>query len=103
MPGLRRKLSLTNRGTAKSQASRLELRAVFEVRDVASAMTMACATDGNHGRSVAHGAQLVGAKAAMFVHSGVREERVAAIAEFGAQMMADIFPSPIPLHTQSPS
>jgi len=55
------------------------------IRAVASGMTVACATDGNHGRSVAQGAQLVGAKAAIFVHSGVSEERVAAIARFGAQ------------------
>ena len=58
-----------------------------EVRGVASSMTMACSTDGNHGRSVAQGAQLVGAKAAIFVHSGVSHERVAAIANFGAQMI----------------
>ena len=50
-------------------------------------MTVACATDGNHGRSVAQGAQLVGARAAIFVHSGVSDERVAAIARFGAQMV----------------
>jgi diaminopropionate ammonia-lyase len=50
-------------------------------------MTVACATDGNHGRSVAQGAQLVGAKSVIFVHSGVSEERVAAIARFGAQMV----------------
>lgn len=58
-----------------------------EVRAVAQALTFACATDGNHGRSVAQGAQLVGAKAAIFVHSGVSTERVAAIARFGAQMI----------------
>jgi diaminopropionate ammonia-lyase len=58
-----------------------------EVRAVAAGMTVACATDGNHGRSVAQGAQLVGAKAAIFVHSGVSDERVAAIARFGAQMI----------------
>jgi len=58
-----------------------------EVRTIASGMTVACATDGNHGRSVAQGAQLVGAKAAIFVHAGVSEERVAAIARFGAQMI----------------
>jgi diaminopropionate ammonia-lyase len=58
-----------------------------EVRAVAVGMTVACATDGNHGRSVAQGAQLVGAKAAIFVHAGVSEERVAAIARFGAQMI----------------
>jgi diaminopropionate ammonia-lyase len=58
-----------------------------EVRAVAAGMTVACATDGNHGRSVAQGAQLVGAKAAIFVHAGVSDERVAAIARFGAQMI----------------
>ena len=58
-----------------------------EVRAVARGMTVACATDGNHGRSVAQGAQLVGARAAIFVHAGVSDERVAAIARFGAEMI----------------
>jgi len=58
-----------------------------EIRAVAAGMTFACATDGNHGRSVAQGAQLVGARAVIFVHSGVSAERVAAIASFGAQMV----------------
>ncbi|WP_018184315.1 diaminopropionate ammonia-lyase [Kaistia granuli] len=58
-----------------------------EVRAVAAGMTVACATDGNHGRSVAQGAQLVGARAAIFVHSGVSDERIAAIARYGAEMI----------------
>ncbi|MDE1994557.1 MAG: diaminopropionate ammonia-lyase [Rhizobiaceae bacterium] len=58
-----------------------------EVQAVAATMTVACATDGNHGRSVAQGAQLVGAKAAIFVHAGVSDGRVAAIARFGAEMI----------------
>jgi diaminopropionate ammonia-lyase len=58
-----------------------------EVQAVARSMTVACATDGNHGRSVAQGAELVGARAAIFVHSGVSDERVAAIARFGAEMV----------------
>lgn len=58
-----------------------------EVRAIAAGMTVACATDGNHGRSVAQCAQLVGARAAIFVHSGVSAERVAAIARFGARMI----------------
>lgn len=58
-----------------------------EVRQIAEGMTFACATDGNHGRSVAQGAQLVGARSAIFVHSGVSDERVAAIARFGAEMI----------------
>lgn len=57
------------------------------VRAVTAAMIFACATDGNHGRSVAQGAQLLGAKAMIFVHSGVSEERAAAIARFGAQIV----------------
>jgi diaminopropionate ammonia-lyase len=58
-----------------------------EVRKIAGAMTFACATDGNHGRSVAQGAQLVGANAVVFVHAGVSDARIAAIARFGAQMI----------------
>lgn len=57
------------------------------VRAVAAKMTFACATDGNHGRSVAQGAQLVGARSVIFVHAGVSDERVAAIARFGAEMV----------------
>lgn len=58
-----------------------------DIQAVARTMTVACATDGNHGRSVAQGAQLVGAKAAIFVHAGVSDERVAAIARYGADMI----------------
>lgn len=54
---------------------------------IAATMTFGCATDGNHGRSVAAGAQLTGAKAVIFVHEGVSDERVAAIARFGARMI----------------
>ncbi|MBY3348419.1 diaminopropionate ammonia-lyase [Rhizobium laguerreae] len=56
------------------------------VRAVAQGLTVCCATDGNHGRSVAMGAQLVGAKCVIFVHSGVSEGRIAAIAHYGAEM-----------------
>lgn len=56
------------------------------VRDAAAAMIFACATDGNHGRSVAQGAGLVGARSVIFVHGGVSEERIAAIAGFGAEI-----------------
>lgn len=58
-----------------------------ELRAVAAGMTVSCATDGNHGRSVAYGAKLVGAQCAVFVHSGVSDERIAAIARFGAQII----------------
>ena len=58
-----------------------------EVRAAAARMTVACATDGNHGRSVAQGAALVGAAAAIFVHAGVSEARAAAIARYGARIV----------------
>lgn len=57
------------------------------VRAVASSLTFGCATDGNHGKSVAAGARMVGARAVIFVHSGVSDERVAAIAQFGADIV----------------
>jgi len=57
------------------------------IRAVAKGMTFACATDGNHGRSVAQGAQLMGARAVIFVHSGVSDARIAAIARFGAEIV----------------
>ena len=56
-----------------------------KVRAIAAGMTFTCATDGNHGRSVAHGAGLVGAKCVIFVHAGVTQERVAAIQALGAE------------------
>ena len=61
--------------------------ATADVHETAARMTVACATDGNHGRSVAQGAQLAGANAVIFVHAGVSGERVAAIARYGAQIV----------------
>lgn len=46
-----------------------------------------CATDGNHGRSVAAGANLVGMSATIFVHSHVSNERIDAIAAYGANIV----------------
>lgn len=54
-----------------------------EVADV----TVTCATDGNHGRSVAWGASLFGARCVVFVHSTVSEGRVAAIRAYGAEVI----------------
>jgi diaminopropionate ammonia-lyase len=58
-----------------------------EVAAVAATVTVACATDGNHGRSVAHGAQLIGARCVIFVHAGVSEERCHAIERYGARII----------------
>ena len=58
-----------------------------EVKSIAQKMTFGCATDGNHGRSVAAGAASVGARAVIFVHQGVSERRAQAIAGFGADIV----------------
>jgi diaminopropionate ammonia-lyase len=55
-------------------------------RDPAT-LTVACATDGNHGRAVAWGAQRVGAKAVIFIHETVSEGRADAIARYGAEVV----------------
>lgn len=57
------------------------------LRAVTRSLTMACATDGNHGRSVAAGARLVGARAVVFLHQGVREVRADAIRAEGAEIL----------------
>ena len=57
-----------------------------EVRAVAATMTVACATDGNHGRSVAWGASNAGCRAVIFIHSGVSQSRADVMASFGAEI-----------------
>lgn len=49
-------------------------------------ITVTCATDGNHGRSVAWGAQRFHCRCVIFVHATVSQARVDAIARFGAEM-----------------
>lgn len=57
-----------------------------EVMAIAGELTVCCATDGNHGRSVAAGAQMFGCRCVIFLHSGVSAGREAAIAAFGAEI-----------------
>jgi len=52
--------------------------------EIARGVTVTCATDGNHGRAVAWGAAMFGARAVIFVAAGVSAGRAAAIAGFGA-------------------
>ncbi|WP_434722227.1 diaminopropionate ammonia-lyase [Mesorhizobium sp. RIZ17] len=80
-------LVLEEAGGRRGRAVAVEDLHKPEVKAIAAGMTFACATDGNHGRSVAQGAGLVGARSVIFVHSGVSNERVAAIARFGAEMV----------------
>lgn len=50
-------------------------------------ITVTCATDGNHGRSVAWGAQLFGCACVIYVHASVSQGRCDAIAAYGAQVI----------------
>jgi diaminopropionate ammonia-lyase len=54
--------------------------------DATKAITVCCATDGNHGRSVAWGARLFGAACVIFVHEHVSQGRRDAIARHGAEI-----------------
>ncbi len=49
-------------------------------------VTVTCATDGNHGRSVAWGAQRFGCRCVIYVHETVSQGRVDAIARYGAEV-----------------
>lgn len=55
-------------------------------RDITGKLTVATATDGNHGRSVAWGAQMFGCRAIVYIHATVSEGRKAAIERFGAEV-----------------
>jgi diaminopropionate ammonia-lyase len=56
-------------------------------KDTVAALTVTCATDGNHGRSVAWGAQTFGCRCVIFVHQSVSQGRADAIAAFGAKVI----------------
>ncbi len=75
---------LSRRGVAPS-ASGVDLES-GRFRDATSGVTVTCATDGNHGRSVAWGARRFGCRCVIFVHEGVSQVRVDAIAAFGADI-----------------
>lgn len=57
------------------------------VRRACGAITVTCATDGNHGRSVAWGAQLFGCRCVIYVHATVSTGRVRAIEQYGADVV----------------
>ncbi len=56
-------------------------------REVTSGITVCCATDGNHGRSVAWGAKTFGCRAVIYIHATVSEGRRDAIAQYGAEVV----------------
>jgi diaminopropionate ammonia-lyase len=80
---------LKNEGERLGLGSFKALGGAYAVERLASqpGMVFTCATDGNHGRAVAYGARLVGARSVVFVHRGVSQPRIDAIAELGAEIV----------------
>lgn len=64
-----------------------EQLAAGRYREIAADFTVAAATAGNHGRSVAWGARMFGCPCIIYVHRGVSESRAQAIAAYGARIV----------------
>jgi diaminopropionate ammonia-lyase len=54
--------------------------------EIAAGLTVCCATDGNHGRSVAWGAAALGCRCVVFIHATVSQARQQAIESYGAEV-----------------
>lgn len=74
--------TLAARGITATDAELAAGRHAALTRDI----TVTCATDGNHGRSVAWGAQRFHCRAVIYIHETVSDGRAAAIARFGAEV-----------------
>ncbi len=55
-------------------------------RDITKDIVVTTATDGNHGRSVAWGANMFGCRAIVYIHATVSEGRKSEIARYGAEV-----------------
>ena len=80
---LQRAVASDNGGTEPDLPALLDGR----WRALATRITVTCATDGNHGRSVAWGARLFGCRCVIFIHDTVSTGRADAIAAFGAEVI----------------
>jgi diaminopropionate ammonia-lyase len=69
----------------KVTASSLDLTS-GHYADVTSRITVTCATDGNHGRSVAWGARTFGCRCVIYIPETVSAGRCQAIAAYGAEV-----------------
>lgn len=78
--------ALERAGQALDRVVTMEALEDPEVRAPLQTLTFVCATDGNHGRSVARAAQKIGAQARILVHAGVSLPRIAAMERYGAQV-----------------
>jgi diaminopropionate ammonia-lyase len=75
-------------GSFKALGGAYAVRRVLErAARPACEVTVTCATDGNHGRSVAWGARLFGCNCVIFIHATVSEGRAAAIRRHGAEVV----------------
>ncbi|MBS0642992.1 MAG: diaminopropionate ammonia-lyase [Proteobacteria bacterium] len=75
---------LARRGVA-SHAGSSDL-ASGRYAEATQAITITCATDGNHGRAVAWGARRFHCRCVIFVHETVSQPRIDAIAAYGADV-----------------
>jgi diaminopropionate ammonia-lyase len=66
-----------------------DMQALLERKfeNMASQVTISCATDGNHGRSVAWGCQLFGCDCVIYIHRDVSRARQQAMEAFGAEVI----------------
>jgi len=67
--------------------SHTDLQSDPALRQACADITVTCATDGNHGRSVAWGAQMLGCRCVIYIHASVSQGRKQAIARYGAQVV----------------
>ena len=67
--------------------SHAQLRSDPALRQACTNITVTCATDGNHGRSVAWGAQMLGCRCVIYIHATVSEGRRQAIERYGARVV----------------
>ncbi len=73
-------------GSFKALGGAYAVEKLMSGRD-ASRITVATATDGNHGRSVAWGAQQAGCKCIIYIHAEVSQGRADAMAAYGATII----------------
>ena len=74
------------RAAGRGDATSIELVS-GAFKDIEAGVTVTCATDGNHGRSVAWGARLFGCRCVIYVHEKVSRGRRDAIAHYGADVV----------------
>jgi diaminopropionate ammonia-lyase len=73
-------------GSFKALGGAYAVAQLLRAGQPAAAVTVTCATDGNHGRSVAWGAQRFGCRCVIFIHQTVSPGRAEAIARYGAEV-----------------